>query len=118
MEPRDGPVGLADELAPLILVSPQSAVREAFVRIEQRLTDLLESAGQSDGQWRPAHQMAVRATKANLISPETLKAVEGLQNLRNLIAHSTRDDIGVDRARDYVAMADAVLYAMRDKPQA
>jgi hypothetical protein len=117
VEPRDGPVSLADELAPLVVISPSSAVREAFVRIEQRLRELLESAGREDGQWRSAYQMAVRASEANLISPETLKAIEGLRDLRNLTAHSTRDDIGVDRARDYVAMTDAVLYAMRDKPQ-
>jgi hypothetical protein len=36
--------------------------------------------------------------------------------LRDLTAHSPRDTIGVDRARDYLAMADAVLYALRAKP--
>ena len=52
-----------------------------------------------------------------LISDETLAAVEGLSVLRNLAAHSpASDDIGVDRARDYLAMADAVMYALRVKP--
>ena len=36
--------------------------------------------------------------------------------LRNLAAHSPTDEIGFGRARDYVALADAVLYALRAKP--
>jgi len=35
--------------------------------------------------------------------------------LRDLTAHSG-GDISVDRARDYLALADAVLYALRPKP--
>jgi hypothetical protein len=35
--------------------------------------------------------------------------------LRDQTAHSG-GDISVDRARDYLALADAVLYALRQKP--
>ena len=115
VEPRDGPVSLADELAPLILISPASAVMQAFMRIEQRLVELLESAGQYDTK-RPFFELAMMASRSDLINPETLKAIDGLRSLRNLVAHGTRDEIGVDRAREFVALADAVLYAMRDKP--
>ena len=35
--------------------------------------------------------------------------------LRDLTLHSG-GDIGADRARDYLALADAVLYALHSKP--
>jgi hypothetical protein len=46
---------------------------------------------------------------------EPLDRIEGMSVLRNLVAH-VRGDIGVDHARDYLALADAVLYALRPKP--
>jgi hypothetical protein len=113
-EPRQEPVSLSDELVPLTDVSPRAAVLEAFARIEERLNRLLETTGISySKQSGPA--LARLAFDHNLISTETRSAIEGLFILRNLAAHSPRDDIGADRARDYVAMADAVLYAIRDK---
>jgi hypothetical protein len=37
--------------------------------------------------------------------------------LRNLTIHrSYANEIGVDRAREYLALADAVLHALRPKP--
>lgn len=115
-EPRQEPVSLAEELVPLADISPRAAVLEAFARIEKRLEDLLETAGIPHPQ-RSGLALARLASSHNLISSETRAAVEGLSTLRNLAAHSPRGDIGVDRARDYVAMADAVLYAIRDKPE-
>lgn len=113
-EPRQEPVGLADELLPLARVAPRAAVMEAFVRIEARLAELLQTVGLSAPK-RSGRQVASLAFDQNLISRETLDAIEGLQNLRNLAVHG-RDEIGFERARDYVAMADAVLFAMRHKP--
>lgn len=115
-EPRQGPVSLVDELAPFVEASPRAAVMEAFARIEGRLMELLEAAGLTRPRYSARH-VARLAFDRDLISSETLDAIEGLTNLRNLAAHSIRDDIGRDRARDYLAMADAVLYAMRDKPK-
>ena len=56
------------------------------------------------------------AHKYDLISDETLSAVEGLSVLRNLAVHGLGGEIGAQRARDYLALADAVLYALRAKP--
>jgi hypothetical protein len=36
--------------------------------------------------------------------------------MRNLAAHSPGGEIGRQRAREYLALADAVLYSMRKKP--
>ncbi len=43
------------------------------------------------------------ARQRGLISDETLAAIEGLSVLRDLTAHAG-GDIGVDRARDYLAL--------------
>ena len=36
--------------------------------------------------------------------------------LRNLAAHNPTDEIGAERAHDYLALADAVLFALKAKP--
>ena len=105
---------LSEELARLAEVSPRAAVLEAFARIEARLAELLNGAGV---EVRPpqGRALALLAHNRELISDETRSAVDGLSVLRNLAAHSTEDNIGAKRARDYLALADAVLYAMRAK---
>ena len=60
--------------------------------------------------------LARQASSQKLISDETLSAIRGLAVLRNLAAHSPTDEIAADRARDYLALADAVLYALRASP--
>jgi hypothetical protein len=104
---------LSAELARLAESSPQAAVMAAYRRIEARLTEMLKSAGVNVMLDGPA--LARMAREDGLISDETLAAVEGLSVLRDLTAHSPGGDIGVDRARDYLALADAVLYALRSK---
>jgi hypothetical protein len=90
---------------------------DAYGRIEARLAEMVDS---SEGpppspRMRSGRALARIARGRDLISEETLGAIEGLSVLRNLAAHSG-GDIGVDRARDYLALADAVLYALRSKP--
>lgn len=114
-EPHRLPVSLADELANLVEVSPRAAVLEAFTRIEERLDQLLDKASVEYKGTIGGTALAKLAFDRELISPETRDAVQGLSVLRNLAAHSPRDNIGADRARDYVTMADAVLYAMRER---
>jgi hypothetical protein len=108
-------VGLPAELARLAEVSPQAAVLEAYKRIEVRLAEVLASAGVPPSSAMGGRALARMARQSDLISDETLAAIEGLSVLRNLTAHAG-GDIGVDRARDYLALADAVLYALRSKP--
>jgi hypothetical protein len=105
---------LGKELSRLAELSPEAAVMEASRRIEYRLAEMLDDAGV------PHRRIGLRglarlAQEHGLISDETLAAIDGMSVLRNLVAH-VRGDIGVDRARDYLALADAVLYALRSKP--
>jgi hypothetical protein len=110
---------LREELATLARVSPPAAVLEAYKRIEARLAEMLASAGREtpytvSGRAVSGRTLARMARQDDLISDETLAAVEGLAVLRNLTANAG-GDIGVERAHDYLALADAVLYALRPK---
>ena len=105
---------LREELSPLAEVSPAAAVMEASRRIESRLTEMLDGSGEPPPRRLGIRGLARLARERGLISDETLAAIEGMSGLRNLVAHY-RDDIGVDRARDYLALADAVMYALRSK---
>jgi len=108
-------VSLRGELAGLAEVSPQAAVLEAYERIEVRLAEVLDSAGVPPSSAMGGRALARLARKHDLISDETLAAIEGLSVLRDLTAH-VGGDISVDRARDYLALADAVIYVLRSKP--
>ncbi len=111
------PVGsLREDLARLAEASPRAAVLAAYERIEARLVEMLDSVGAPSFSAVGGRALARLARQHDLISDETLTAVEGLSILRDLTAHSPRDDIGVDRARDYLALADAVLYVLSSKP--
>ena len=108
-------VTLRDDLARLAEVSPEAAVSAAFARIETRLVEVLDSAGAPSATAVGGLALARLACRQGLISDETLAAVEGLSVLRNLAAHGGGGTIGAERARDYLALADAVLYALRMK---
>ena len=113
--PQRMPDSLGYELAKLTEVSPRAAVLEAYARIEARLTELLAETG-TDAPRTSGLVLARLARDKGLISDVTVSAVDGLAVLRNVTAHSATDEIGTERARDYVTLADAVLYAMRAKP--
>lgn len=108
---------LSEELSRLADASPGTAVVAAYHRIEDRLAEMLDSASPEEGPYKvPGGRGLARiARERGLISEETLAAIEGLSVLRDLTANSG-GNIGADRARDYLTMADAVLYALRFKP--
>ncbi len=109
-------LSLPEELTRLAEASPRAAVLEAFARIEARLAELLTDAGVEVIGAQSGVALARLAHRHELVSSETLNAVEGLAVMRNLAAHSPTDDISVERARDYLALADTTLYPLRTKP--
>jgi hypothetical protein len=115
-EPVVPMLSLPEELTRLAEVSPRAAVLEAFARIESRLDQLLTGAGVASTGAQGGVALARLAHRHQLISDQSLNAVEGLAVMRNLAAHSPVDDISVERARDYLALADAMLYPLRGAP--
>jgi uncharacterized protein YutE (UPF0331/DUF86 family) len=60
--------------------------------------------------------LARLALDHGVINEETFKAIDGLSVMRNLAAHGA-DDLDTTRALEYLDLADAVLYAMRNQPR-
>jgi hypothetical protein len=53
------------------------------------------------------------AGEKGLITPETKDAIDGLSVMRNLAAHGGQEDITPQRAHEFVALAQGVLYAIQ-----
>jgi hypothetical protein len=98
--------------------SPIGAVLEAHASIERELRDLVTNAVPDASVARaPIRQLLRIATDHGLITPETANAVEGITVMRNLAAHGQASEITPERAQDYMALAEAVLYTLRQKPR-
>jgi hypothetical protein len=119
-EPTDAKIPDLDSLASsnlnrLVDASPEAAVTSAYAQIEARLVELLDEAGAPTYTAAGGPALARLARRHELISDETLSAVDGLSVMRNLAVHSPSGEIGRQRAREYLALADAVLYSLRKK---
>jgi hypothetical protein len=107
-----GPI--SSDLADIARKVPIAAIVEGYSRLEVALQERLRSAGDTKDLDRLSGMaLARRAADKGLLTPETVNALEGLAVLRNLAAHGRGDDISVDRALDYLALVDAVSYAIR-----
>jgi hypothetical protein len=109
--PHGGPKAL--DLSTVAEISPTAAVMQAYSMIETALREKLKDHA-SEGVLNStgAAGLARLAEKEGLTTPETLKAVEGLAVLRNLAAHGRAGETSTARAIDYLALADAVMYAI------
>ena len=105
-----GAAGRLDEIAE---VSPTGAVVEAFGQIEVALRSLLEEQGveKLDRPWS-VRRLAEIARERGLMTAETKDAIDGLSVMRNLAAHGGQEDISPERAHEFVALCQAVLYAI------
>ena len=102
-----------DDLADVASSDPAMAVFQGYVLLERALHQLLLSAGSQPDERRATIEFARQAAKKELITPETLNAFEGLTVLRNLVAHGRGEEVTEQRARDYLALVDALLFAIR-----
>jgi hypothetical protein len=109
----EAPESAVADLAEVARASPAAAVLDGFARVEQELRERLRAAGdpRADNK-RGALMLARAALDAKLITPETMEAIRGMAVLRNLAAHGGAADLSEDRAREYLALADAVLFAI------
>jgi hypothetical protein len=101
-----------------VTTSPIGTVLEAHAAIERELRDLVTSALPDASVARaPIRQLLGIALEHGLITPETLNAVEGITVMRNLAAHGQASEVTLERAQDYLVLAEAVLYTLRQKPR-
>ena len=112
-QPLDVTPVAVDDLASLASDNPGMAVFQGYIRLERALHQLLLSAGSKPDERRATIELARQAASKGLITPETLNAFEGLTVLRNLVAHGRDEEVTEARARDYLALVDALLFAIR-----
>jgi hypothetical protein len=104
-----GGLSLGEELSRLAGIAPGAAVTAAYRQVEDRLAEMLDSSGEASHSGLGGWALARMARQRDLISDETQTAIEGLSVLRDL---AVSGDLGSDRARDYLALADTVLDAL------
>lgn len=105
--------GLSAELDPVARRAPTAAVLEAHARVEAVLRAVLQSRGVTESSDQlGAVGLARLARSHGVVTDETAQAIEGLSVLRNLAAHGRARDVSAERARDYLALADGVLFAV------
>lgn len=105
-----GAAGRLDEIAE---VSPTGAIIEAFGQIEMALHGVLEEHGLADLDRRwSVRRLAEVARERQLITRETKDAIDGLSVMRNLAAHGGQEDLSPQRAHEFVALSQGVLYAI------
>lgn len=109
-------VSRTDHLRDVARVAPAAAVLSAFAEIEKQLRQILTDAG-VEPAYSGGTQMARLALENDLIQPETVKAIEGAAVLRNLAAHGREPDLDETRALEFLALADAVSYALDNGPR-
>jgi hypothetical protein len=103
------------ELQGLAEKDPDRAVFEAHERIVKRLQEM---TGQEIGEpplAATAASLARVAADRGRIAPATLRAIEGITLLRNLAAHGGPGSVTPERAAEYVAYAEMILWVL-DQP--
>ncbi len=102
---------LTEKMADLAGVAPGGAVAMAWTEVEKLLSQKMQATG------LPAERIsgirgAEAALQAGVINQETATAIRGLATLRNMVVHGGADDLDTARALDYLALADAVIFAI------
>lgn len=105
---------LIDEFADVAAVSPLAAVLDGHGAVEQALRELIAQVDPDQARHNVGTaRLTSTALAKGLITPETAKAVEGITVMRNLAAHGRANEVTPERARDYLALVDAVLFTIR-----
>lgn len=93
--------------------SPAGAIVNAFAQIELALRRIARSwLPEEDADRLGGLRLARLLEQQGALPEETVRAVEGLTVLRNLSAHGRAGDLTVERAVEYLAIAQAVLFAI------
>jgi hypothetical protein len=94
--------------------SPIAAVEASYQQVGRALADIFESTEPGAAAGLNVAQLARAAHARGLISTENLDAVEGLGVMHTIAVLDTNGErLEPAKAREFVALAEAVLYALR-----
>jgi hypothetical protein len=103
---------LSEKMADLAVVSPGGAVSMAWTEVEKLLSRKMQQATGLPAEKVSGVRGVDAALQAGVINQETATAIHDLATLRNMVVHGGADDLDRARAMDYLALADAVIFAI------
>jgi hypothetical protein len=89
---------------------PSAAVVAAYAEIERALKQRLNAANVAGVEKLAGSKLVEVAERKGVVNRRTAEAIRSVQALRNLAANG--GDVSLERALDYLSLADAVLYAI------
>lgn len=105
---------IRQELSVEAVRAPAVAVLEAHHAVERELRDVVTSFDISVPESAGAVRLARLAAQRGILTQESVRAVEAISVLRNLIAHGGAREVSNEQAEEYLAYTDAVLFAIRE----
>lgn len=95
---------------------PARAVLDTYVLLERQIRALLAEEGIEPNESLSVLELADVARRHGLLRPETANGIEGLTVMRNLVLSDLESGrLDPDRAREFVELAFALMYAIRSK---
>lgn len=103
------------ELVDLAQTQPLEAIVKAHGEVRASLAKLIEEDGATVEPDMSLMRLAHAASNHGLISPDSFRAVEGMNVMRNMAVH---DQIPTtpERAVDFVRLTEATLYPIESPP--
>jgi len=99
--------GIAAQLEQLLSIAPKEAIERAWNLLASELALLAERERLGDLLFE---DFLVELGRRNVITPEAVNSITGLHKLVNL---SEGREVTVERAREFLTMADAMLWILR-----
>jgi len=110
--PTGSPASLLERFGDMAAKEPAAAIMAAFREVEKVIRQTLTDLGYAETDRTPLRAHIGSLTAEGIITPQTAEAIRGLQVLRNLVSHRPTEAETPGRAMDYLAMADATLFAL------
>jgi hypothetical protein len=107
----DSPV--SEELKATAETAPRAAIIEAHKRVDDALRVMLYDIGEKPSETASTMELASQASQSGLITPDSLRAVEGVTMLKNLAVGGPSSDVAEQRVDEFLVLVDSVLYALR-----
>ena len=98
-----------DDIKQVTRDRPENALAEGFARVERAL---YEKVGDDAFKLGPLDRLMQAALDRGLITIETARAIHGLRIMRDLGVRGSTTEVTQERAREFLTLAEAVLYAL------